>query len=221
MRTRRLAWISCSSFVLLLSTCSLSYAQYTANIQGVVADPSGAAVPNATLEAVNLATQVSATATSDDAGNYRFLSLAPGTYKLTAEAKGFRKAEVTVILQTNQTLNVPIPLEVGLAEQVTVTGATPLVNTAETRNQMTLQTDSRQGTINVLGHPQSYSVQFYVDDGRKVDPPAGLATTAQPLQILRLDRPLHVISSLSFFTPWYTFARAASSEIPSASATSA
>src|SRR6185503_6953848 len=142
MRSRRLAWISCTSFVLLLSTSSLSYAQYTANIQGVVADPSGAAVPNATLEAVNLATQVSATTTSDAEGNYRFLSLAPGTYKLTCEAKGFRKAEVSVVLQTNQTLNVPIPLEVGLTEQVTVTGATPLVNTAETRNQMTLQTDS-------------------------------------------------------------------------------
>ena len=98
----------------MLLACSVSYAQYTANIQGVVTDASGATIANATLEAVNLATQVSATTTSDEAGNYRFLSLAPGTYKLTAEAKGFRKAEVSVILQTNQTLNVPIALEVGL-----------------------------------------------------------------------------------------------------------
>ncbi len=141
MCTRR-AWVGYCAFVLVLVTCSVSYAQYTANIQGVVADPSGAAIPNATLEAVNLATQVLATTTSDGEGNYRFLSLAPGTYKLTAEAKGFRKAEVTVILQTNQTLNVPIPLEVGLTEQVMVTGESPLVNTAETRNQMTLQTES-------------------------------------------------------------------------------
>src|SRR6188508_2539346 len=112
MRTRRRAWIGCCSFILLLVASGVSQAQYTANIQGVVADQSGAAVPNVTLEAINLATQVSATATSDEAGNYRFLSLAPGTYKLTAEAKGFRKAEVSVILQTNQTLNVPISLEV-------------------------------------------------------------------------------------------------------------
>src|SRR5262249_25665116 len=46
-------------------------------------------------------------------------------------------------LQTNQTLNVPISLEVGaVTEDVVVEAASPLVNTAETRNQMTLETDS-------------------------------------------------------------------------------
>ena len=40
-------------------------------------------------------------------GNYRFLSLAPGSYKVTAEAQGFKRAEQTVTLQTNQTLNAP------------------------------------------------------------------------------------------------------------------
>jgi hypothetical protein len=142
MRTR-LARRVCFSVLLVLFSCGTGYAQYTGNIQGTVQDPSGGAVANATLDAVNLATQVSATTTSDASGNYRFLSLAPGSYKLTVEATGFRKAEATVILQTNQTLNVPISLEVGkVSEQVTVTGETPLVNTAETRNQMTLQTES-------------------------------------------------------------------------------
>jgi outer membrane protein assembly factor BamB/tetratricopeptide (TPR) repeat protein len=39
-----------------------------------------------------------------------------------------------------------------------------------------LQSDPRQGTINLIGH--SYSIQFYVDDGRKVEPPAGLDVTS-------------------------------------------
>ena len=54
MRTR-LARRVCCSWLLVLFTCGTGYAQYTGNIQGIVQDPSGGAVANATLEAVNLA----------------------------------------------------------------------------------------------------------------------------------------------------------------------
>ena len=58
------------------------------------------------------------------------------------EAAGFANAEAKVSLETNQNLNVPISLKVGTAsETVTVTSETPLVNTSETRNQMTLKTE--------------------------------------------------------------------------------
>jgi hypothetical protein len=129
--------------LLLLSSAIPARAQYTANIQGVVEDPSAAGIANARVDLVNLATQVSATTTSDASGNYRFLGLAPGAYKMTAEAQGFKRVEKTITLQTNQTLNLPITLEVGaLSETVTVSGTTPLVNAAETRNQLTLETGS-------------------------------------------------------------------------------
>jgi Carboxypeptidase regulatory-like domain len=143
MRIRRLACTGCGSWLLVLLTCGAGYAQFTGNIRGSVIDASGAGIANATIEAVNAATRVSATTTSDASGSYQFLSLAPGSYTLTAEAKGFRKAEANVTLQTSQTLNVPLSLEVGaVSEQVTVSAETPLVNTAETRNQLTLQSDS-------------------------------------------------------------------------------
>lgn len=142
MRTRRMLWSACSGLIVLL-TATVATAQYTGNITGIVEDSSGAAVPNANLEAINLTTQVSATTTSDAAGHYQFLSLAPGPYKVSAEAQGFRKHETSVILQTNQTLNVPMSLEIGnLSEQVTVSAASPLVNRAETRNEMTLGTEA-------------------------------------------------------------------------------
>src|SRR5688572_6341959 len=96
---------------LLLAPAS-AYAQYTANIQGVVEDPSAAGIASARIEVLNLATQVSAATSADGSGNYRFLSLAPGSYKVTAEAQGFKRAEKTVTLQTNQTLNLPLTLEV-------------------------------------------------------------------------------------------------------------
>jgi hypothetical protein len=135
-----LAMYVCSALLLLATPAR---AQYTANIEGVVEDPSAAGIANAKVDLVNLATQVSAATTSDTSGNYRFLSLAPGAYKITAEAQGFKRSEKTVTLQTNQTLNLRIMLEVGaLTETVEVTGATPLVNVAETRNQLTLETDA-------------------------------------------------------------------------------
>lgn len=121
----------------------VSWAQFTGNIEGNVQDPSGAAVPQAKVVLVNQANQISATTNTDGSGNYRFLSLAPGTYKVTAEAAGFGKSEAGAILQTNQTLNVPIALKVGAAtDTVTVTSEAPLVNTSETRNQLTLGNQS-------------------------------------------------------------------------------
>ena len=82
--------------------------------------PAPSGIGSAKIDLVNLATQVSATTTSDTSGNYRFLSLAPGTYKVTAEAQGFKRAEKTVTLQTNQTLDLPLTLEVGaVSETVT------------------------------------------------------------------------------------------------------
>ena len=85
--------------VLLLLVAALpAHVQYTANIQGIVEDPSAAAIANAKVDVINLATQVAATTTSDASGNYRFLSLAPGTYKVTAEAQGFKRAETTITL---------------------------------------------------------------------------------------------------------------------------
>src|SRR5438876_3280401 len=125
--------------VLLLA--GSTWAQFTGNIQGTVSDPSSAAVAQAKVDLVNVATQVSATTTTDASGSYRFLSLAPGSYKITVEAAGFAKAETTVTLETNQNLNVPFAVKVGAAtSSVTVTAEAPLLNTAETRNQQTLET---------------------------------------------------------------------------------
>ena len=146
--------------ITLLITCSLSYAQFTGNIQGTVQDPSGAGIPKATVTLVNVATQVTATTVSDSGGNYRFVSLAPGAYKITVEASGFSKSEHPVTLQTNQTLDVPISLKVGaVTEAVTVSAEAPLVNTAETRNQLTLEPQSLQ-TLPLAGRSFTSLVTF-------------------------------------------------------------
>ncbi|HKW19712.1 MAG TPA: TonB-dependent receptor [Terriglobales bacterium] len=119
---------------------ALCHAQFTSNVQGAVQDPSGAVVPKATVTITNSATGASATTTTDQDGNFRFLSLAPGGYKLKVEASGYAPSQTDVRLLTEQNLNVPVTLKVGaVTEAVTVTEASPLVDTADSRTQMTLE----------------------------------------------------------------------------------
>lgn len=124
----------------LLSPLTLS-AQFSGNIQGIVQDPSGAVVAKASITLQNTATQVSQQTTSGLSGQYKFTSLAPGNYRLTAAAAGFANTDITATLETSQILNLNISLAIaGTTQAVEVTGQTPIVNTAETRNQLTLGT---------------------------------------------------------------------------------
>ena len=117
-----------------------AYAQFTASIQGVVQDTSGASVAKAQINLVNTATGVIKTTASDSAGNYRFVSVAPGNYKISVMASGFSNAEATVTLLTEQNINLPISLKVGTArETVVVSTEAPIVDTADSRLEMTLE----------------------------------------------------------------------------------
>src|ERR1700694_5119674 len=91
----------CPLFLLLTAPV---FAQFTASIQGIVQDQSGAGVAKASMQLVNTATNVTKVASTDVSGNYRFVSLAPGNYKISVEAPGFSKAEATVTLLTEQKL---------------------------------------------------------------------------------------------------------------------
>ena len=119
---------------------ALCHAQFTSNLQGVVQDSTGAVVAKAAVKLVNIATQATHSTTTDESGNYRFVSLAPGAYTLTVEASGYAKSASDVTLLTEQNLNVPVTLKVGaVTEAVTVTASNPVVDTADSRTQLTLE----------------------------------------------------------------------------------
>ena len=89
---------------------------------------------------MNTATHVTTTTTADGSGNYHFGSLAPGSYSVTAEAPGFAKSQVDVTLLTEQNLNVPVTLKVGsISEAVNVSAEAPVVDTSDSRTQLTLE----------------------------------------------------------------------------------
>ena len=130
------------SFAAVFSFFGLNaWAQFSGNIQGDVRDPSGAAVAGAVVTLNNAATNVNQTANTDTAGNYRFVSLAPGDYKVSVSVSGFAPAAVTVTLLTSQTVEVPVKLSVGsTTESVTVTTEAPILDTADSRTQLTIET---------------------------------------------------------------------------------
>jgi hypothetical protein len=87
-------------------------AQYSGNLQGAVSDPAGAAIHGASVELHNADTGVMALITTSESGNYRFSSLPPGNYVLTAEAKGFKKTQASFALDASGTkgINLALPL---------------------------------------------------------------------------------------------------------------
>jgi Carboxypeptidase regulatory-like domain len=127
----------------LLCLSHIASAQFSGTISGVVADPSGAMVPGATLTLRNTGTNEQRVATSTAAGIYQFVSLAPGIYELTTTMAGFSPTKTQLTLETNQTLNIPVKLAVGSSNQtVEVTSQAPILDSADTRLQETLQTET-------------------------------------------------------------------------------
>jgi hypothetical protein len=101
-------------------------------ILGRVTDLSGAVVPSAAVRVTNLDTGVTSPVESNQQGNYTAPLLIPGRYRVTGEKAGFKRFERSGIeLSGSDRLEVNISLEVGdLAETVTVTAETPLLDTA-------------------------------------------------------------------------------------------
>ncbi len=139
---RQLRPLSLLILIVLLGVLP-GFAQYSSNIQGVVSDPAGAAINGASVVLRNADTGVSVTTTTSDSGNYRFSSLPPGNYAVSAEAKGFRKTESNFVLETSETKGINLALPIASADQtVTVEVNAPLVDTDDSRLQATLSADT-------------------------------------------------------------------------------
>lgn len=115
---------------LLLSFSSLGIAQEetSATITGQVIDVAGAAIPNATVVVVNVATGAERRVQTNDEGNYNVFPLQPGTYTVSVEQTGFKKSVINASLNARDRRPIDITLEVGGADQVvTVTDEAPLL----------------------------------------------------------------------------------------------
>jgi len=105
-------------------------AQTTGSVTGTVTDPSSAVVAGATVTVTSVATGAERSAVTNSSGVFDFQALLPGTYSLSVEASGFKKAVVREVVVSVATIaQVNLTLEIGLAnETVTVTTAQEVIN---------------------------------------------------------------------------------------------
>src|SRR2546430_6122038 len=189
-------WLTISARILLVGlaiftfvTAAMSQAQSNAaDLQGVVRDPKGAVVTNATVTARNIATNVSREATTNDDGFYKIVNLAPGDYEITVSVSGYKTAVIQAVnLTVGQTANQDISLEVGdVTARVTVTTAAP--NVVETTNTAVSSTIDRQRIENLPINERNYlsfaltSSMVGRDNGRPIGPAptSGLNFGGQP-----------------------------------------
>src|SRR6266540_4673316 len=139
MRMLRAISVAAASLVLLPT---LALAQ--ASIAGVVKDTSGAVLPGVTVEAASpVLIEKARTAVTDGSGQYRIVDLRAGTYVVTFTLTGFSTVKRDGIqLEGAFTAVVNADLKVGaVAETITVTAETPVVDTQSVRRQTTIGSD--------------------------------------------------------------------------------
>lgn len=119
----------CLSCFFVLSGGSALAQAISGTVVGTVRDATGAVLPGANISATNTNTGISQSAVSGSGGEYTIPNLAPGTYKITAQTKGFTTAVVqNSVVQVEQTTRVDFNLSPGqTTQQIEVTGEAPLV----------------------------------------------------------------------------------------------
>src|SRR5579871_5094978 len=100
---------------LLLCTPHAILAQaVNGTLLGTVTDQTGAAVPHAQVMASETSTGAAHASATNESGNYTFPDLPPGTYSVTVEASGFKKAtQQSIALASNSSVRVDLTLETG------------------------------------------------------------------------------------------------------------
>ena len=118
-------------------------AQQSSGIAGVVRDSGGSAMPGVTVEAASPALiEKVRSVTTDGEGRYNIVDLRPGDYTVVFALAGFSTVKRDgVVLGSGFTATVNVSMAVGaIAETITVTGASPVVDTQTVRQQETLNT---------------------------------------------------------------------------------
>jgi hypothetical protein len=147
--------IGCILACLGLGSLPLSGQSFFGSIVGTVTDDTGGVVPSAAVSITNLGTSEKKSAETDAVGNYRFLNLVPGNYRVDVELTGFKHfTRTNVAVQVESVVRIDAVLQLGvITDTIEVTSQSPL-----------LQTDS--GTLSQV--IESQTVQEMPLNGRNV-----------------------------------------------------
>jgi hypothetical protein len=147
-----------AALVTLALTLTPAFAQRDmGTLLGTVTDASGAVIPGATITIQEEATGLEYTLQSNESGNYIRPLLKPGTYTVTAEADGFKKAiQEGILLQSQARVQANFTMELGqVTETVEVTAQPPALQTETTQMGGTLE--NRQTSELPLGGQRRFA----------------------------------------------------------------
>jgi len=122
----------------------------TGVIEGTVVDATGAALPGVTVVMKNTATNFEQTTVTDRSGRFRVVLLPLGPYTVTTSLEGFgTTVQRGLDLGLGQTLTVPVTMkQAAVSEQIVVTAAAPLVETARTEGATRIDQKAVSGLPN-------------------------------------------------------------------------
>ena len=117
--------------IALLLPAAMTSQTFLGAIVGTITDPSGASVPAAKVRLNNAGTNDERTASTSNSGDYQFLNLMPGTYRISVEKESF-------MLMVRQNIEVPVQATVRVdgtlavgpsAQTVEITSVAPALDT--------------------------------------------------------------------------------------------
>jgi len=147
-----------------------------ATLAGVIRDASDAVLPGVTVEISSPAMiEKTRTAVTDGSGQYRLTQLPPGIYTVTGSLTGFTTVRREGVEVTGAgVIPINMSMRVGaVAETITVTGETPIVDTQSARRQSVLSND----TINALPATRTYGALLSALPGLQVQGNGSAAIT--------------------------------------------
>jgi hypothetical protein len=166
------------AFLLVVALAGSMFSQTSStSLQGVVTDPSGSAIPGASMVIVNSGSKLERKATTGALGEYRFLALPPGVYDLSVTAKGFARYQQTgleLLVNTPTTANVQLKVG-GASEVVNVSGVAPVLNLVDASiGNPFNETQVRQMPLDGRNVPELLSLQpgvTYTGNNPQLDKP--------------------------------------------------
>jgi len=153
------------ALVLCVVLAALPAAAQTAgegSLQGTVTDSTGAVIPGATVTITNKATGIATVQKSTSAGFFNIAPVLPGTYTLQVSVKGFETlVQDNVVVDAMQVRTVNPVLSVGAETQtVTVTGAPPVLDTADAMVGLTIENSTYSNLPIQMNNAQRDPTQF-------------------------------------------------------------
>lgn len=133
----------CACLLIVLSA-GCAWAQQRGSLQGRVLDPSGAVIPGATIQLLSQQGGKPLNVTTDAAGHYSVSGLAPGSYRMTVKASGFRRAVQVALVESKREKTVDIHLEIAIQSQsVVVQGSAPQLDVSPASNASAISVSGR------------------------------------------------------------------------------